>query len=134
MSNDLFPSQISTAPYNGLSTYAPGLVAFDGNPSAPNSVLWIGGLYAGLDTTGGANLQAMEQHIGEGWSVVQSIRSSSYSGWGCGSIRQDAEEVAKLVEYYATVGQKKKLVLVGHSSESRLPPARCCWSAGLSHR
>lgn len=130
MSSDLSPSTVSTSGYAGqLHQYAPGLTAFDGQPDLPNAVVWIGGLYAGMDVSGGSNLQALEEatkKVGTGWSVVQSIRTSSYLGWGWGNIRKDAEEVGLLIEYLVTVAGKDKIVLLGHSTVSLF--WWCCWS------
>ena len=144
MSTELAPSSVSTAAWGGeLHQYAPGLTAFDGGPGLTQAVVWIGGLYAGLDVCGGSNLQALEavtRTVGPGWSIVQAVRSSSYHGWGVGSITQDAEEVALLVEYLVKVAGKTKLVLVGHSTVSgldtfdpRLPsqPSGNPWPVGL---
>lgn len=111
------PTTHPSAHLGALYTYAPNLAAFEGNVEAPCTLLWIGGLYCGIGD-GPANVKNLEEYIkdvGEGWSVVQSIRSSSYNAWGTGSVKKDVEEIIKLVEFVAKL-KKRKIVLMGHST------------------
>jgi len=119
---DLGARPAHSAAYGGaLSTYAPGLFAFDGSPDLDRAVVWIAGLYGQLETEGGSDLRGMEQRTrGLGWGLVQCTMSSSGEGWASGSVRKDAEEVALLVEHLATRLGKKRLVLMGHSTVSQV--------------
>jgi alpha-beta hydrolase superfamily lysophospholipase len=47
------------------------------------------------------------------------ITSSSYKGWGTGSIKRDVEEIAKAVQYFRNLKPEGKIVLFGHSTGSQ---------------
>lgn len=105
--------------------YLPTLTAFefDGNSEsnpASNVLLFIGGLGDGLLTV--PYLPALSSHIGTldskngKWCLIQALISSSYKGWGTGSLDRDAKELSQLVKYLRSEkgGSRKKIVLMGH--------------------
>jgi hypothetical protein len=49
------------------------------------------------------------------FSLIQVLLSSSYAGFGFGSIEKDAQEIHKLLSYLRTIG-KSQFVLLGHST------------------
>lgn len=115
-----------TAPQVGTAhEYLPGLMAFEfggvnGDSTAPNVVLFIGGLGDGLLTVPYvpqlANAVRSVNSADGGWVVVQALISSSYQGWGVGSLQRDAKELSLLVKYLRSNngGARKKIVLMGH--------------------
>jgi hypothetical protein len=78
-----------------------------------NLVLFIGGLGDGLLTI--PYMTRLARSLPEGWSLVQVLLSSSYSGWGVGSIKRDARELAQCVAYFHQ-GVHGNIVLMGHST------------------
>ncbi|KAH3671490.1 hypothetical protein OGAPHI_000192 [Ogataea philodendri] len=100
--------------------YAARLTAFEFLNSGPQSkkvVLFIGGLTDGLmNVPYLPDLAAGLDKIG--WTLVQIHFSSSYLGWGTGSLKRDAEEIGQLVEYLRSErgGSREKIVLMGHST------------------
>jgi pimeloyl-ACP methyl ester carboxylesterase len=52
----------------------------------------------------------------EGWSLVQPILSSSYTGFGHGSLDRDAAELVELVHYLREHRQAERVCFVGHST------------------
>ena len=117
------------------------LSAFEsGCTSGTNAVIYVGGLGEGLASVEylpllSAALERLEPTASEratgedkslnGWSLIQALTRSSYSGWGLGSIDRDAEDLLALEAYLRRVkGTKGKLVLLGHSTgECDLLPA-----------
>ncbi|KAI5788421.1 hypothetical protein EDC01DRAFT_660050 [Geopyxis carbonaria] len=119
-----------------LHRYAPGLIAFEHTPAAPatttpaetaetegnsnsgssaNYLLFVGGLGDGLFTVPIASrLLALPQ-----WRLVEVLTSSSYAGWGVGSVQRDAEELAQCVKYFRDRDGAAKVVLMGHSTGSQ---------------
>lgn len=102
-----------------LHTYrlAPSpLTAFE-SPSSPEStsvLLFIAGLTEGPGSVGfvpplAAALAAV------GWTTAQVQLTSSYAGWGTGSVVDDAREIGYAVEYFRGEG-KSRIVLMGHST------------------
>jgi len=59
------------------------------------------------------------------WSLFHLLLSSSYGGWGIGSLGQDVEEIGQCVEYVrklkqaASSGAATKVVIMGHSTGSQ---------------
>lgn len=105
--------------------YLPRLTAFEfdankDDKAAPNVVLFIGGLSDGLLTV--PYLPRLAESIGSidsehgKWVLVQALISSSYLGWGTGSLEADAKELSLLVKYLRSEsgGSRKKIVLMGH--------------------
>ncbi|KAK9459445.1 uncharacterized protein V1516DRAFT_679939 [Lipomyces oligophaga] len=109
--------------YSGtLHNYAPRLVAFEfpSTSSIPhgNKLLFVGGLGDGLLTVPYvSNLAVSLDRVG--WSVVQLLLSSSYTGWGAGSLARDTTEIEKAIVYFRRRDPKAKIVLMGHSTGSQ---------------
>lgn len=101
-----------------LHQYLPSLTAFEFGTPAPNVVVFVGGLGDGFLTV--PYVPALAVAIGrvEGWSLLQTLISSSYSGWGTGDLNRDVREISKLVLYLRSEagGNRQKVVLVGHST------------------
>lgn len=105
--------------------YLPRLTAFEfdgnsGSEAAPNVVLFIGGLSDGLLTVPylprlANSIESISSQHGQ-WVLVQALISSSYLGWGTGSLEADAKELSLLVKYLRSEkgGNRKKIVLMGH--------------------
>lgn len=101
----------------------PSLVAFESIPSrlesqqknCPNKCILIGGLSDGLiPTPYTKDLEAACHDIG--WSLVQPILSSSYLGFGHGTLKRDTEEIGSLMNYLIHHRQAEQFALVGHST------------------
>ncbi|KAL4810446.1 hypothetical protein BDV18DRAFT_57595 [Aspergillus unguis] len=113
-----------------LHNFAPRLVAFEyGTPSTtpkPHSLLFIAGLTDGLYTVPYVHGIAKTLEQTE-WSVFALVLSSSYLGWGIGSLDRDVEEIGQCVEYVRDLKQKTttggngpaKVVIMGHSTGSQ---------------
>lgn len=50
------------------------------------------------------------------WSLIQPILSSSYTGFGHGSLQRDMEEIEELIDYLIKYRQAKEFALIGHST------------------
>ncbi|GAA5854015.1 hypothetical protein JCM8547_008194 [Rhodosporidiobolus lusitaniae] len=113
---------MAPAPVQGLLHRVqdwPYVTAFEyGAAGRPNLVVWIGGLGDNLASTAyvptlAAKLNAIE---GEGgWGLVQANLRSGGSGWGGSNVEEDAEGLAKVVEYFRA-GGRQKIVLMGFST------------------
>lgn len=102
------------------------LVAFESSPygvsSTPdvdalskNKCILIGGLSDGLiPTPYTSKLEKMCHSIG--WSLVQPLISSSYLGFGHGSLSRDTEEMDHLINYLAVHRSAENVCIVGHST------------------
>lgn len=51
-----------------------------------------------------------------GWSLVQTMLSSSLIGWGCASLDQDVEELSLLTRHLESAFDSEALILAGHST------------------
>ncbi|KKK19945.1 hypothetical protein P175DRAFT_0195202 [Aspergillus ochraceoroseus IBT 24754] len=107
-----------------LHNYAPRLVAFEfaqpSTPPKPNSLLFIGGLTDGLYTVPYVEeiAKALEP---TDWSLFSLVLTSSYDGWGVGSLDRDVEEIAQCVSYVRQLKTQDdaKIVIMGHSTGSQ---------------
>ncbi|KAK3942994.1 hypothetical protein QBC46DRAFT_53720 [Diplogelasinospora grovesii] len=84
-----------------------------------NALIFIGGL--GDGPLGVPYVRTIAESLSSSssssWSVFELLLSSSYSGFGFGSLRQDVEEIAAFVAYLRSVDdERKKIVLMGHST------------------
>ncbi|GJV61038.1 UPF0613 protein [Tanacetum coccineum] len=52
----------------------------------------------------------------EKWSLVQFLLSSSYSGYGVSSLKEDASELDQLINYLINKEDSEGVVLLGHST------------------
>jgi hypothetical protein len=50
------------------------------------------------------------------WSLVQPILSSSYTGFGHGSLQRDCDELQELMQYLTAYRNGKEYAIVGHST------------------
>jgi len=100
--------------------YTKGLIAFEhASPSSstspqPHTILWIGGLTDGLLTVSYPSVIASS--LPPTWSLAEVLITSSYSGWGTGSLARDAKELGECVSYFKKLRPGKKVVLMGHST------------------
>ncbi|CAF2341318.1 hypothetical protein HID58_038925 [Brassica napus] len=78
-------------------------------------VIFIGGLTDGLLATDYLEPLAIALDK-EKWSLVQLLMSSSYSGFGTSSLKQDAQEIDQLVSYLINKENSEGVVLLGHST------------------
>jgi pimeloyl-ACP methyl ester carboxylesterase len=79
--------------------------------SGANALVFIGGLGDGLMTVP----YVSELQMPSGWTCYQLLFSSSYNGWGTGSLDRDIDEIDIFVKYLRSLG-KEKIVLMGHST------------------
>lgn len=56
------------------------------------------------------------QSLNADWAIAEVLLSSSYRGWGTGSLAKDARELAQCVEYFQNLRPGKMVVLMGHST------------------
>ncbi|KAI4623550.1 hypothetical protein J4E80_003361 [Alternaria sp. BMP 0032] len=98
--------------------YTKGLIAFEHASTHPsssyNTVLWIGGLTDGLLTV--SYPASIAASLPPTWSLAEVLITSSYSGWGTGSLARDAKELGECVSYFKKLRPGKKVVLMGHST------------------
>ncbi|KAM7459289.1 hypothetical protein LguiA_036733 [Lonicera macranthoides] len=78
-------------------------------------VIFIGGLTDGFLATEYLKPLAIALER-EKWSLVQFLFSSSYSGYGISSLKQDATELDQLISYLINKEDSEGVVLVGHST------------------
>ncbi len=103
-----------------LFLYARGRAAFESSPP-PNQELCdkkcilLGGLSDGLLPVPYTSLleKACHKH---NWSLVQPVLSSSYLGFGNGSLDRDVQELEELIEYLSDYRQGTEFAIVGHST------------------
>lgn len=93
-----------------------GYAAFEcGAGHGPRALVCLGGLTDGLLSL--RYLPALAQALAEdGWRVVQPVLQSSYSGWGIGSLDQDAADLDTLLEFLALHRGISEVALLGHST------------------
>lgn len=114
---------------------SPSLIAFESLPSpilssqattqseqivssttqSSNKCILLGGLSDGPIPTPYAKLLEEKCHS-LGWSLVQPILSSSYLGFGHGSLSRDTDELVRLMEYLVCHHSAERFALVGHST------------------
>lgn len=102
-----------------IHKYYSNLVAFEhANSKAsyyPKVVVFIGGLGDGITTV--PYTKALSEHLDQqGWGFVEILTSSSFFGYGNGSLARDGNEIAKLVSYLREKAGKSHVVLLGHST------------------
>ncbi|XAR57190.1 hypothetical protein NMG60_11025245 [Bertholletia excelsa] len=78
-------------------------------------VIFIGGLTDGFLATEYLEPLAIALDK-EKWSLVQFLLSSSYSGYGTSSLREDAIEIDQLINYLINKEDSEGVVLLGHST------------------
>jgi len=103
-----------------LFLYAGGRAAFE-SPLSQSSTMYerkcilLGGLSDGLLPLPYTQLLADACHASS-WSLVQPVLSSSYMGFGHGSLQRDCEELQELFRYLLDYRNAKEFCLVGHST------------------
>lgn len=80
----------------------------------PHTLLWVGGLSDGLLTV--PYPASIAASLPSDWNIVEVLITSSYQGWGTGSIAQDARELGECVAYFQKLRPEKKIVIMGHST------------------
>ncbi|XP_059650035.1 UPF0613 protein PB24D3.06c [Cornus florida] len=78
-------------------------------------VIFIGGLTDGFLATEYLEPLAIALEK-EKWSLVQFLLSSSYSGYGISSLKEDAMELDQLISYLINKEESEGVVLLGHST------------------
>lgn len=110
---------MSFPPQKGvIHEYANKKTAFEfdnGDKESPNAVIFIGGLTDGLLTVPYVP-DIHKEGLPAGWGIFQILFSSSYQGWGCGSLDRDIREIGQLVKYLKEKLGKEKIILFGHST------------------
>ncbi|KAJ5584493.1 uncharacterized protein N7459_004293 [Penicillium hispanicum] len=115
-----------------LHEYAPRLVAFEfTSPSTPsnkpNSLIFVGGLTDGLCTVPYVSELAAALEPTD-WSLFSILLSSSYNGFGVGSLDQDVEEIGQCMQFIRDLkagrlpgapSKSGKIALMGHSTGSQ---------------
>ncbi|KAL6708639.1 hypothetical protein ACN47E_002620 [Coniothyrium glycines] len=101
--------------------YTKRLIAFEhssphtiSSTDAPNTLLWVGGLTDGLLTV--PYPTSIAAALPPSWVLAEVLISSSYKGWGTGSLQRDARELGECVKYFKTLRPGKFVVLMGHST------------------
>ena len=121
------PLPTSASPYN--------LIAYErdehGEPSPKDVLIYIGGLTSGPHTTEMSDCLSYKtmgsETYGLNYSFWELRMRGSFSGWGHGSLREDVEDLAALVEWLkggfgGEMGKKgRRIVLVGSSSGMYFP-------------
>lgn len=102
--------------FPSLVAFESVLPVFDGHQeNTTNKCILIGGLSDGLiPTPYTKDLEVACHEIG--WSLVQPILSSSYVGFGNGTLKRDTEEICSLMQYLIHHRQAENFALVGHST------------------
>ncbi|KAL7484121.1 hypothetical protein ACHAW6_009760 [Cyclotella cf. meneghiniana] len=102
-----------------LFQYHTNLAAFESSPPSKsicrNKCILIGGLSDGLIPTPYTSDLEKECHS-LGWSLVQPLLSSSYLGFGNGSLSRDTIEIELLMNYLVCHHDADFFTLVGHST------------------
>ncbi len=108
-----------------LFLYAGGRAAFESfipsnasdDPALFSSkkCILLGGLSDGLLPVPYTQLLADSCHEAS-WSLVQPVLSSSYTGFGHGSLQRDCDELQELLRYLMTYRSAQEFCLVGHST------------------
>ncbi|OVA02971.1 Protein of unknown function DUF1749 [Macleaya cordata] len=78
-------------------------------------VIFIGGLTDGFLATDYVEPLSIALQK-EKWSLVQPLLSSSYTGYGTSSLKQDAMELDQLISYLINKEDSEGVVLLGHST------------------
>lgn len=101
-----------------LFCYARGRVAFESptaQESSPRKCILLGGLSDGLMPV--PYVGPLESVlVAKDWSLVQPILSSSYTGFGHGSLDRDVQELDQLIDYLVAHRECDTVAMVGHST------------------
>lgn len=99
----------------------PSLVAFESTPPSlsvsecKRKCIFIGGLSDGPIPV--PYVKELETQCHDlGWSLVQPVLSSSYLGFGSGTLERDTSEICELLDYLSAHRGGESYALVGHST------------------
>lgn len=89
-------------------------------PNKPNSLVFVGGLTDGFSTVPYVSKLAAALQPTD-WSLFSILLSSSYNGFGVGSLDKDVEEIGQCVSFIRNLkaSQSGKVVVMGHSTGSQ---------------
>lgn len=115
----MFEDTGSPSAIPGTLHHIPPVTAFEPTPrtarsAAPNTLLWIGGLFDTYHTV--HYPYALAESLPPNWALSAVNLTSAAHGWGTSSLDRDVAELAKVVEYFKTHRKGSKLVLMGHST------------------
>eukprot|EP00928_Gymnodinium_smaydae_P043964 TRINITY_DN29366_c0_g1_i1.p1 TRINITY_DN29366_c0_g1~~TRINITY_DN29366_c0_g1_i1.p1 ORF type:complete len:382 (+),score=50.72 TRINITY_DN29366_c0_g1_i1:91-1146(+) len=85
------------------------------NHSYSRYCIYIGGLTDGLLACSYVDALAAECDS-RGWALVQPVITSSYKGYGCSSVKNDAHELAQCLEYLKRTRDVSAFAVIGHST------------------
>ncbi|KAL2201226.1 hypothetical protein P885DRAFT_56640 [Corynascus similis CBS 632.67] len=119
------PSSSSSLPSPAAPTRRNALVFMGGLGDGPHTIPYVRRLAEHLATV--ASATSKEEGEQSSYTVFEARLSSAFTGFGHGSLAQDARELADLVRYLRTpatasggggggVGKEGKVVLMGHST------------------
>eukprot|EP00658_Telonema_sp_P-2_P031963 TRINITY_DN23797_c0_g1_i1.p1 TRINITY_DN23797_c0_g1~~TRINITY_DN23797_c0_g1_i1.p1 ORF type:complete len:338 (+),score=87.42 TRINITY_DN23797_c0_g1_i1:107-1015(+) len=91
------------------------LQAFEsGDHGCSRFAIIIHGLTEGL--LGCPWVESLGAAMEPGWALVQPLVSSSYTGWGTGTVERDAAEIEALISHLAEHRGAQSVALIGHST------------------
>ncbi|KAF8477509.1 hypothetical protein BDZ91DRAFT_709372 [Kalaharituber pfeilii] len=115
-----------------LHEYATRLTAFEHLPGIDttsttadtqslNTLLFVGGLGDYILSPAYVHQSIVpaiygDKKLRQQWRVVEVAITSSGKGWGTGSVKRDAEELALCVKFFKELRPNGKIVLMGHST------------------
>ena len=84
-------------------------------PARARVIIAVGGLTDGFFAT--PYLPALTRAAARaGWGLITPLLRSSHTGWGFGSLDEDAEDLELLADYLGTARGATEIALVGHST------------------
>jgi len=109
-------SKAATAPPSATATAtSPHPEHYDSSAMSPKKLILVGGLSDGLLPVPYTSLLEEACHQND-WSLVQPVLSSSYLGFGHGSLERDVSELEELLEYLSDFRNGQEFAIVGHST------------------
>mmetsp|Transcript_23577 Transcript_23577/g.52268 ORF Transcript_23577/g.52268 Transcript_23577/m.52268 type:complete len:339 (-) Transcript_23577:159-1175(-) len=102
-------------PPSVLSSLSGGEKKTSGKAFPSKKCILIGGLSDGMLPVPYTGILEEACHQ-NGWSLVQPLISSSYLGFGHGTLERDCREIEQLLEYLFTYRSGEEFALVGHST------------------
>ncbi|XP_044484417.1 UPF0613 protein PB24D3.06c-like [Mangifera indica] len=124
VSNNALPSGLDfLGPVKGRNQFRGVLFKYGPKPTQvafktgeyKQQVIFIGGLTDGFFATEYLEPLAIALDK-ERWSLVQLLMSSSYTGYGISSLKQDAMDLDQLIGYLINKEDSEGVVLLGHST------------------
>lgn len=87
-----------------------------GNAVYKKVLVAVGGLSCGLMFTDYVDVLGKALPEKAGWTLVQPLLSSSHTGWGMGSVSEDAAEIHELLGVMSRQYGSEHVILLGHST------------------